>query len=253
MKDALGNVQSVLVLGGDSDIGFHTCRQLVKQRTRKVLLAGRDRHRLESRATQLNRDSGVETICLEFDALDFDSHDRFVDEVFEAHRDIDLVLLAFGVLGDQQQGEAEGSKAIDVIQANFTGAVSVLTPVARCLKAQGHGTIVVLSSVAAERPRKSNFIYGASKAGLDWFAQGLSYALEGSGVSVLIVRPGFSTTKMTRGIKTPPLASTPEEVASAIIDGLRSNKNVIWVPRQLRFVMAVLRLLPRSLFRRLSI
>lgn len=252
MKDALGDVQNVLVLGGNSDIAIATCERLIRRRARKIILAGRDLRALETRAAAL-RDGGAEIICVHFDALDFASHDDFVAQVFDAHGDIDLVLLAFGVLGDQQRDERSGSRAVGVIQSNFTGAVSVLIPIAERLRAQGHGTIVVMSSVAAERARRSNFIYGASKAGLDWFAQGLADALHGSGVNVIIVRPGFATTKMTAGMKTPPLATTPDTIADAIVDAVRKNRHIVWVPGKLRLVMFVLRHLPRPIFRRLPV
>jgi decaprenylphospho-beta-D-erythro-pentofuranosid-2-ulose 2-reductase len=253
VKDALGDVQSVLVLGGDSDIAIATCRQLIERRTRKIILAGRDVQRLESRAAQLRGSGDIDITCLHFDAIDFESHDDFVAQAFEGSEDIDLVLLAFGVLGNQQRDEHSGSLALHVIQANFSGAVSVLIPVAEKLVSQGHGTLVVLSSVAAERARRSNFIYGASKAGLDWFAQGLSDALRGTGVHVLVVRPGFATTKMTSDLKTPPMASTPDEIATAIVEGVRNGRDIVWVPRKLRVVMAILRHLPGSVFRRLPI
>ena len=118
---------------------------------------------------------------------------------------------------------------------------------------QAHGTLIVLSSVAAERPRRSNFVYGASKAGLDAFAQGLGDALAGTGVDVMVVRPGFVRTKMTAGLKPAPLSTTPDAVAGAIVDGLRRGAHTVWVPPALRSVMSIVRHLPRPLFRRLSI
>jgi decaprenylphospho-beta-D-erythro-pentofuranosid-2-ulose 2-reductase len=252
MKNALGNVQSALILGGDSDIAIATCKSMLGHRLTSITLAGRDSTRLEQRAAELHGlQPDVEIRCVHLDVLAFESHDQFVDSVFE--RDVDLVLVAFGVLGDQSRDEHDARRAIEVVQTNFTGAVSLLVPISQKLKSQGHGTIVVLSTVAAERARRSNFIYGSSKAGLDWFAQGLSDALQGTGVDVLIVRPGFATTKMTADLDTPPMASEPEDVAAAIVDGLRRRKEMVWVPGKLRWVMAVLRHLPRPIFRRLPI
>jgi decaprenylphospho-beta-D-erythro-pentofuranosid-2-ulose 2-reductase len=140
-----------------------------------------------------------------------------------------------------------------VARTNFLGAVSVLLPIADRMRAQGHGTIVALSSVAAERGRRSNFVYGSSKAGLDTFCQGLADRLHGSGVRLLVVRPGFVRSAMTRGLDPAPLATTPDDVARAIIDGLSGSAPVIWVPAKLRWVMSALRHLPRPLFRRLDI
>ena len=121
------------------------------------------------------------------------------------------------------------------------------------LRAQGHGTIVALSSVAGERVRKSNFVYGSSKAGVDAFYQGLGDALRGRGVHVMIVRPGFVTTKMTEGLEPAPLSTTPDAVAQAIAQGLERGRDTVWVPPTLRYVMSGLRHLPRSVFRRLKI
>jgi decaprenylphospho-beta-D-erythro-pentofuranosid-2-ulose 2-reductase len=120
------------------------------------------------------------------------------------------------------------------------------------LRAQGHGTLVVLSSVAAERPRGANFPYAASKAAVDAYAQGLGDALAGTGVHVLVVRPGFVHTHMTAGLKPAPLATTPEAVADAVADGLRRGAHTVWAPPRVRWLMAILRHLPRSVFRRLT-
>jgi decaprenylphospho-beta-D-erythro-pentofuranosid-2-ulose 2-reductase len=253
VKNALGSVQSALILGGDSDIAFATCERLLRDRLRTLILAGRNTERLESRADQLRGLAPSATIrCMPLDAITFDQHEQFVRDAF-SHGDIDLVLLAFGLLGDQQRDEKIASEAIGVIQTNFTGAVSLLVHIATRLEDQGHGTIVVLSSVAAERARRSNFIYGASKAGLDWFAQGLGDALHGKGVDVLIVRPGFAVTKMTSGLKTPPMATDADAVADAIIDGIRSGSRIVWVPGKLRWVMSVLRHMPHRVFRKLPL
>jgi decaprenylphospho-beta-D-erythro-pentofuranosid-2-ulose 2-reductase len=169
--------------------------------------------------------------------------------VFSQHGDIDLVVVAVGMLGEQKRDEADAASAVAVLETNFVGVVSVLIPIAERMRRQGHGAIVVLSSVAAERPRRANFVYGASKAGLDAFAQGLSDALVGSGVHVLVVRPGFVRTKMTAGLAAAPFAVSADAVADAVVSGLRSGAHTIWVPPVLRGVMAVMRNLPRSLFR----
>ena len=253
MKNALGSVQSALILGGDSDIAFATCERMLRDRLTRIILAGRNSERLETRAAELRAIAPDADISWQvLDAIDFDSHGQFVESVFD-EGDVDLVLVAFGLLGDQHLDEHDARRAIDVAQTNFTGAMSLLIPISDRLQEQGHGTIVVLSSVAAERPRRSNFIYGASKAGIDWFAQGLGDALQGSGVDVLIVRPGFATTKMTSDLETPPMATDPETIAEAITDGLRRRREIVWVPGKLRWVMSVIRHLPRPIFRRLPI
>lgn len=252
MRDALGAVQSVLVLGGTSEIGLAIARALVGRRARRVVLAARDPSRCQAAAAELH-DAGAEVALERFDADDTGSHERFAEEVFDRHGDIDLVVVAFGVLGDAEHAANDGHTAAAIVRTNFLGAVSATISIARRLEAQGHGAIVVLSSVAGERVRRSNFVYGSSKAGLDGFAQGLGDRLHGSGVDVLVVRPGFVRSKMTAGMDDVPMATTPAAVADAVIAGLARGAHTVWVPPMLRLVMAVLRHLPRPLFRRLDI
>ncbi|MFD9243939.1 SDR family NAD(P)-dependent oxidoreductase, partial [Streptomyces sp. NPDC059556] len=142
---------------------------------------------------------------------------------------------------------------VRVAQTNYTGAVSAGLVCAAALQNQGHGSLVVLSSVAGERARRADFIYGSSKAGLDAFAQGLGDALHGTGVHVMVVRPGFVRTRRTAGRAEAPLATTPEAVAGAIELGLRRRSETVWVPGSLRMVMAAVRHAPRPLFRRLPV
>ncbi|MDN3295955.1 decaprenylphospho-beta-D-erythro-pentofuranosid-2-ulose 2-reductase [Streptomyces ficellus] len=253
MKDAFGTPQSLLVLGGTSEIGLATARRLIARRTRTVWLAGRPSPALESAAASLRglrADVTVRTVP--FDALDTAAHEEALGKVF-TEGDIDMVLLAFGVLGDQARDEAAPAAAVLVAQTNYTGAVSAGLVCGNALQAQGHGSLVVLSSAAAERARRANFLYGSSKAGLDAFAQGLGDALHGTGVHVMVVRPGFVRTRMTAGLADAPLATTPEAVAFAIEQGLRRRAETVWVPGALRVVMSVLRHTPRPLFRRLPL
>jgi decaprenylphospho-beta-D-erythro-pentofuranosid-2-ulose 2-reductase len=251
MRDAVGAVQSLLVLGGTSEIGLATARRLVDARTRRVILAARNPARAEPAADEL-RQLGAEADVLPFDARDYASHARFVDEAF-AGGDVDCALLAFGVLGDQDRLATDGAAAVEAVEANYVGAVSVVIPLAERMRRQGHGTIVVLSSVAGERARRSNFVYGSSKAGLDAFAQGLGDRLYGSGVQVMVVRPGFVRTKMTAGLDDVPLSTDADAVAESIAAGLRRSAHTVWSPAPLRVVMSALRHLPRPLFRRLDI
>ncbi|WP_133912815.1 decaprenylphospho-beta-D-erythro-pentofuranosid-2-ulose 2-reductase [Streptomyces sp. NBC_00582] len=251
MQDAFGLPQSLLVLGGTSEIALATARRLIARRTRTVWLAGRPSAALDSAAAEL-RVLGADVRTVAFDALDPGSHETVLGKVF-AEGDIDLVLLAFGVLGDQAHDERDPSAAVRVAQTNYTGAVSAGLVSARALQTQGHGALVVLSSVAGERARRANFIYGSSKAGLDAFAQGLGDALQGTGAHVMVVRPGFVRTRMTAGLPEAPLATTAEEVAAAVEVGLRRRAEVVWVPGVLRVVMSALRHVPRGVFRRLPV
>ncbi|MFD7431146.1 decaprenylphospho-beta-D-erythro-pentofuranosid-2-ulose 2-reductase [Streptomyces sp. NPDC059814] len=259
MKDAFGAPQSLLVLGGTSEIGLATARRLIACRTRTVWLAGRPSPALESAAAEL-RGRGAYVRTVDFDALDTESHETALGKIF-TEGDIDMVLLAFGIPGDQERDEEEPLSAVRVAQTNYTGAVSAGLVCAGALQAQGHGSLVVLSSVAGERARRADFIYGSSKAGLDAFAQGLGDALHGTGVHVMVVRPGPVQPAGTAAegplatipfLRTP-LVTTPDAVAAAIVTGLRRRSETVWVPGALRAVMSALRHVPRPLFRRLPV
>lgn len=248
MNDAFGSPQTVLVLGGTSDIGLAISRRLLARGARRIVLAGRDEARLQAAAASLGATAEVETAA--FDARDTASHAAFVDTTFARLGDVDCVVLAFGLLGDQEACERDPALAVAVAETNYVGAVSVGLHVAQRLRVQGHGSLVVLSSVAAERPRRANFVYGSSKAGLDAFAQGLGDALVGSGASVLVVRPGFVRTAMTAGREEAPFAVDADDVAVAVVKGLEKGAHTVWAPSLLRAVMTVARHLPRPVFRR---
>jgi decaprenylphospho-beta-D-erythro-pentofuranosid-2-ulose 2-reductase len=252
MKDALGNVQSVLVLGGSSDIGVAIAKKLAGARHAAVVLAGRDENALGKAAEEV-RSAGAGTVeVVRFDARDTGSHEEVIaDAARLAGGDLDVIVLAFGLLGNQEIDEQGGDGAAQLALTNYVGAVTAGLAAARLLRSQGHGTIVFLSSVAGERVRRANFIYGSSKAGMDGFAQGLGDALAGSGVSVLVVRPGFVRTKMTEGMSDAPMSTTPEAVADATAKAIAAGKEVVWVPAALRPALMVFRHLPRAVWRRM--
>lgn len=252
MRDALGGVQSVLVLGGGSEIAAATVAKLVEERCRTVVLAGRRPEALDPVAAELRAGGATTVDTVTFDALATDQHAKVIGEVFDTHDDIDVVLMAFGVLGDQAAFDQDPAAAAQAVAANYTGAVSSGLAVADRLRRQGHGTLAVLSSVAGERARKANFVYGSSKAGLDAFAQGLGDALVGTGARVMVVRPGFVHTRMTEGMDAAPFSTTPEAVADAIVEGLRKEKDTVWVPPILRWVFTGMRHLPRPIWRKVS-
>ncbi len=250
MIDALGEPQAVLVLGGSSEIARATVEALPRARLRRVVLAGRPSPALDDAATALGA-SGIPAVeVAEFDATATDAHGAFVDQVFD-NGDIDIVILAFGVLGDQMQLEADPTQAVHIATVNYTGAVSVGLHVARRLRAQGHGHLVVISSVAGDRARRSNYVYGSTKAGLDAFAQGLGDALVGSGASVLVVRPGMVRTRMSAGLPEAPMTTDPEVVGKTIVTALRKGKHTVYAPGPLRFLMTAVKTVPRPVFRKL--
>jgi decaprenylphospho-beta-D-erythro-pentofuranosid-2-ulose 2-reductase len=247
------DAQRVLLLGGTSEIGLAIIRRLNADRRVQPYLLGRDRARLQAALEELQRD-GCEAGQVDVvDASALTTHEEVIGRSFESSGGFDVVVLAVGVLGAQAGLDADRTEALEVLDVDFLGAGSLLLECLRRLRGQGRGQMVVLSSVAAERARASNSIYGAAKAGLDALAQGLSDAVAGSGVSVLVVRPGFVRTRMTDGLPPAPMSTGPEEVAEATARGLASGAHTVWVPGRLRLVFAVLRHLPRPVFRRLPL
>ena len=250
MIDALGRPQSLLLLGGTSDIALAVARAWSEARP-IVTLAARPGARRDSAAADLRAD-GFEVEVVDFEAEDTAAHPGLIESIGAA-RDIDVAVVAFGVLGDEEEAWTDHSAAVRLAQVNYTAAVSVGVCLAAVVRRQGHGTIVALSSVAGERVRRSNFVYGSSKAGMDGFYLGLGEALRGSGARVLVVRPGFVRTKMTAGREPAPLSVTADDVAGAVVTGVAEGAELVWVPRTMRGVMSALRHVPRPLFRRLPI
>jgi decaprenylphospho-beta-D-erythro-pentofuranosid-2-ulose 2-reductase len=240
---------SVLLVGGTSEIGLAIVRRLASNAPARPFLLGRDRDRLAQAASTLAR--------AEYDVVDAeatDTHAALIAGAFDRAGGFDVVVLAVGALGAQAGLDAARDEAIEVMKVNFLGCGSLLLASLDALRRQGRGTLVLLSSVAAERARASNPVYGAAKAGLDSLAQGLADSLAGSGVRVLVVRPGFVRTRMTAGLKPAPFATTADAVAVATVRALAGGSaDTIWVPRLLRYVFAILRHLPRPIYRRLPL
>ncbi len=252
MENAFGQAQTIVLLGGVSEIGVAIVRRLLSPATRTVVLACRRPDAGADVAASLRRDR-VHVEVVPFEATDTDDHERVVQDLVERFGDLDVVVLAFGVLGEQSRLSDDPAEAARVTSVNFGGAVSSGLAVAKQFRRQGHGRLVVLSSVAGERVRRANFVYGATKAGLDGFAQGLGDDLHGSGASVLVVRPGFVHTAMTAGRKPAPLATTPDAVAQRVVDALAKGRRTVWAPGALRYVFMVLRHLPGPVWRRLPL
>lgn len=251
MIDAVGNPQSLLLLGGTSEIGLAIAEAYAARRPLRVVLAARPSPRLDAAAETL-RAAGATVSTVEFEALDTASHPAMLDKAF-ADGDIDVTVVAFGLLGDAEQAWQDHARAVELAQVNYTAPVSVGVALAERLRRQGHGRIVVLSSVAGERVRRANFVYGSTKAGIDGFYLGLGEALRGEGITVTVVRPGFVHTKMTEGMPATPLASKPAEVAAVVLDAVAKRRELVWVPAAWRVLMSVLRHIPRAIFRRLPI
>lgn len=250
MQNALQEPQTVVLLGGTSEIGRAIVDALLSPATTTLVLACR---RPDEAQPERFARPGLDVVVEPFDAADTASHEPFVRRLAAAHGDLDVVIVAFGVLGSQADFDADPQAAAEAVHVNYTGAVSATLAFAGQMKRQGHGHIAVLSSVAGERGRAANYVYGSSKAGLDAFAQGLGDALVPAGVRVTVIRPGFVHSKMTRGMKSAPFATTPRVVGELAVAGMRAGKHTVWAPGILRYVFMVLRHVPRPIFRRLPL
>ncbi|HXV91918.1 MAG TPA: SDR family NAD(P)-dependent oxidoreductase [Pseudonocardia sp.] len=240
---------TVLVLGGRSEIGLAVAERLAPGET--VVLAARRSDDLDAEEARLRAAGATAVDRVEFDADAVDRHGEVLDTVLGRHGPLGTVVVAFGILGDQERAAADPAHALEIVHTDYVAHVAILTHLVTRMRAQGSGRIVVFSSVAGVRVRKANYVYGSAKAGLDGFASGLADALHGSGVHLLLVRPGFVVGRMTAGMNPAPFASTPGQVADATVRALRAGRGEVWVPAVLRPVFAVMRHLPRPVWRRL--
>ncbi len=249
----------ILVLGGRSEIGIEVARRLCPGRT--VVLAARRPEDLDAQRDRLISERATKVVAVGFDADDTAGHPALLRRVAAEYGRIGVAVVAFGILGDQARAEVESAHAVQIAQTNYVAQVSILTELATLLRAQSkergtRGAIVAFSSVAGVRVRRANYVYGSAKAGLDGFVQGLTDALHGSGVHVLLARPGFVIGQMTAdlmasGVKPAPLSSTPQQVADATVSALAHRRRAVWIPGTLRPVFAVMRVLPQSVWRRM--
>ncbi len=249
MKNAVNQPQTVLVLGGTSEIGRAIVDALVSPALRRVILAVRDPDRAAEQTSSWAF-GDAEVVMVAFDALQVDQHEALVADVVERFGDLDVVVQAFGQLG--ADGLDDPVESARLAQVNYVGAVSSGLAVAARLRVQGHGTLVVLSSVAGVRTRASNFVYGSTKAGQDAFATGLGHALAGSGARVLTVRPGFVRSAMTAGMDDAPFSVDPDDVGAAVASAMRRGRSIVWVPGVLQVVFGLLRYAPGFVWRRLD-
>ena len=238
-----------MIFGGRSEIGVELACRLAPGAT--VVLAARAADRLDAQVAMV-RDAGAAAVhTVEFDADDLAGHGPLVSALTAGYGPIGVAVLAFGVLGDQVVAETDAAHAVAVVHTDYVTQVSLLTHLAVTMRTAGRGALVVFSSIAGARVRRANYVYGSAKAGLDGFAGGLSDALHGSGVRLLIVRPGFVIGRMTAGMKPAPLSSTPQQVAAAAARALARGRRAVWVPRALGPLVVVLRLLPHTIWRRM--
>lgn len=253
MFNAVGVPKSVLVLGGSSEIGLAITAEFLSRGPMRVVLATVPNDPAAAAAVAQMEAAGATSVeQIDFDALDTDSHPGVIDAAF-AGGDVDVAIVAFGIQGDDEQAWQDQKLAVLEADINYTAAVSVGVLLGERMRAQGHGQIVAMSSVAGERVRRSNFVYGSTKAGLDGFYLGLGEAVRPHGVRVLVVRPGQVRTRLSAHVAEAPLTVNKEDVAQRVVAAVDKGKDVIWVPGPFRFIMMVLRHIPRPIFRKLPV
>lgn len=238
--------KKVLILGGSSDVGTALAQQMCDQGD-DVTVTVRSENSLKGLEGKLDLTRVKSAL---FDVERIDTHEAFYQQLQERP---DIVICTIGYLGDQKAGQVSISEMEKLMQVNFLGAVSILGVVANDFEKRGHGTIVGISSVAGERGRASNYLYGSAKAGFTAFLSGLRNRLQASGVHVMTVKPGFIRSKMIANMQTPEiLTSSPAHCAKRIINGIRRKRNTIYVYRTWFWIALILRNIPEAIFKRLS-
>ncbi len=254
MKNGVGVAQNIVLFGGTSEIGQAILKRVVKPGVAHLVLVSRDIDAAANMSQSLIADHpDLEVHHVRYDASDAESIVHVVNEVVDAVGDIDVAILAQGLLNEGQDYYTDPTGLVSMATVNFTGKMVLMYSLAARMRTQGYGKMVLLSSVAGERVRKGNPAYGATKAGIDGFALALDHELEGSGASVLVVRPGFVTTKMTAGMSKAPFSTDAESVAKIVEKGISSNSKVVWAPGILQYMFLVLKNLPIVIWRRLPL
>jgi len=240
----------VLIIGAKSDIAKATAREYAKNGY-DLYLSARDAKSLEDLANDINLRCGAKVELKEFDIADFETHQNFYESL--KPKPLGVIVVA-GYMAEQKECEQEWSKALNTINVNFTGAVSILNIVAIDMEQNKNGFIVGVSSVAGDRGRKANYIYGSAKAGFSAYLSGLRNRLYESGVRVLTVKPGFVATKMTAGLDLPAkLTAQPEEVAKDIYTAQQKGKDILYTKPIWRYIMMIIKMIPEWKFKGVSL
>jgi short-subunit dehydrogenase len=242
----------ILIIGATSAIA-QAFGRLCVQRGDEMFLVARDPAKLKILAADLQVRGAKKIGMLVADAKDFERHGPMFEAARQELGDVDTVLIAHGVLGDQRAAERDFGLAEQAYKINFLSVVSMLTPISAYFEARRRGTIAVISSVAGERGRQSNFIYGSAKAGLSVYLAGLRNRLYPSGVRVLTIKPGFVDTPMTANLRKGMLFASPEKVASDISRAIGKGRDVLYTRAIWFWIMAVIRLIPETVFKRLKL
>lgn len=245
-------MKNVLIIGATSAIAEATARQLALRGINLYLL-GRNKERLEMLIDDLKVRGAKKALYAIFDATEFSSHSTLIDQAERDLGELDTVLIAHGTLGDQKACEKSFALTLQELTTNATSVISLLTLLGNRFETQGHGRIAVISSVAGDRGRQSNYVYGTAKGALNIFLQGLRNRLSKQGVQVLTIKPGFVDTPMTAHFRKGLLWATPDKIASDIIQALDKRKNVLYTPFFWRPIMLIIRMIPEFIFKRLNL
>lgn len=247
--------ENIVILGAGSGIAKALCQRMAA-RGCGLVLCGRNAEELQRDAADLQTRHQTNATVLEFDALNFDSHNELWNQCLaQFDGQVDGVVLCFGTLPDQKACEDDSSQLRSAIDVNLTAAASILHPIAAHLESKKSGWLAVISSVAGDRGRQSNYVYGAAKAGLTTFLAGLRNRLQPVGVHVLTIKPGFVATPMTAGILDPnsPMVASPEQVARDIERAIAKRRDVIYTRWFWKWIMLIIRNIPESIFKRLKL
>ncbi len=243
-------MKKILIIGATSAIAQAYARLHTND---ELFLVARSAAKLESVANDLKARGAKKIGVAEIDANDFARHGSILDMAVRELGGLDIALIAHGILGDQKTSERDFGAAEKEFSTNFLSVVSMLTPLAAFFEKQGSGVIAVISSVAGDRGRQSNYIYGTAKGALSIYLSGLRNRLCATGVCVLTIKPGFVDTPMTAHLKKGLLFASPEKVASDISQAIDRKKSILYTPRIWRWIMLIIRTIPESIFKKLKL
>jgi len=245
-------MKNIIIIGATSAISQAVAKQLLSEDVCFHLVA-RDKDKLDIVENDLRARGCGNAICYKLDFNDFVAHKNLVETISKSVDNIDTLFICFGIMHTQIDCEENVAKAIEQVNSNYTSTVSLLVLFSQVMSNQVSGTIAVVSSVAGDRGRKSNYIYGSAKAGLTTFLEGLRYKLYAQGINVLTIKPGFVDSPMTAGIEKGALWATTEQVATHIIKGIEKKKSIIYVPPFWFYIMFIIKMIPAFIFRKLNI
>lgn len=245
-------MKKVLIIGATSAIAQEVSKIYARENA-ELIIWGRNPQMLEVISQDLKVHGASATFAVSHDLNDFNAHKELVSKIWQQHSKIDVVLLAHGILGDQRKAEENLTELLSIVNSNYLSHISLMTFIAQKMKEQRSGTIAVISSVAGERGKQSNYVYGSAKAGKTVFTDGLRNRLFDSGVHLVNLKLGFVDTPMTKDFKKGPLWAQPQQVALGITNAIAAQKDTVYLPIFWRFIMMIIKSIPEGLFKKLKL